>query len=79
MFTLEGRVAVITGGSGSISRAIIRALTAGGMKVAVCTHGIWMAEHTIKDLGEDVAKKCLAVACETGDPADVKEKFAYIA
>lgn len=79
MFTLEGRVAVVTGASGSISRAIIRSLTAGGMKVAVCTHGIWMAEQTIKDLGEDVAKNCIPVACETGDPKDMKEKFAYIA
>jgi 3-oxoacyl-[acyl-carrier protein] reductase len=68
---LDGRVALITGGSKGIGRAVARALAHEGVKLAICARGatdLGAAEDELRSLGSDV----LAVTADVSKPADIK-------
>lgn len=78
MLTLEGRVAVVTGASGCIGKEIVRELVEGGMKAVVCTHGGEAAQRVIEDFPAEIAEHVIPLGCEMNDPADMREKFAWL-
>ena len=63
LFDLDGRVAVVTGGSGVIGAALAAGLTDAGARVAVVARGFDRAEHTASRLGGG-----LAVGADVCDP-----------
>ncbi|PWB44820.1 MAG: 3-oxoacyl-[acyl-carrier-protein] reductase [Candidatus Methylomirabilota bacterium] len=60
---LEGKVAVVTGGSRGIGRAIALTLSAQGAKVAICARSLAAAEKVVAEL-EATGTEGLAVAAD---------------
>jgi NAD(P)-dependent dehydrogenase (short-subunit alcohol dehydrogenase family) len=80
MLSLEGRIAVITGGSGFQGVGIVEALAKGRMTVVMITHNLNRAEEIIESLGE-YGKYCIALSNDNGDDAaidDVYERFGSV-
>ncbi len=80
MLTLEGRIAVMTGGTGFQGEGIVAALAKGGMTVVMITHNMDRATKIIESLGE-YGENCIALSNEKGDDAvidDVYERFGSV-
>src|SRR5262249_8241439 len=72
---LDGKVAVVTGGSRGIGRSIATALAAEGARVAVCARRRADAEKTATEIGHGA----MGAACDVQDYAQVKGFFAEVA
>ncbi len=68
---LTGRVAIVTGGSYGIGRAVAQSLLQEGAKVAICARNAEQLEHTAKELGPEV----LAVQADMSKTADITALF----
>ncbi len=69
---LEGRTAVVTGGSSGIGLATTRALLAEGADVAICGRNAERLERATSLLGAEFAsRRVLAVRCDVTREADV--------
>src|SRR4051812_48811058 len=67
-FGLEGRVAVVTGGSRGLGFALCRELLERGARVATCARGEEQLERAGRRLGRDV----LAIPCDVSDESQVR-------
>jgi NAD(P)-dependent dehydrogenase (short-subunit alcohol dehydrogenase family) len=68
-FDLDGRVAVVTGGSRGLGFALCRELLGRGARVATCARGEEQLERARRRLGGDA----LAVPCDVADEAQVRD------
>lgn len=71
MFDLTGKVAIVTGSSKGIGRAIAEALARAGAKVVVSSRNQEACEEVVKSL-RDEGREAMAVACHIGKRADVE-------
>ncbi|MFH1647707.1 MAG: 3-oxoacyl-ACP reductase family protein [Chloroflexota bacterium] len=70
--SIEGKVALVTGGSGGLGRVHCLSLAAAGCKVAVAAHGhLEKAEAVVKEI-EATGKKALAVKMDVADLTEVQ-------
>lgn len=77
--TLEGKIALVTGGSGGIGKAIAEALAASGAQVAISYSSHPEPAHaTVKEI-EAKGGKAIAVLADVGDPAAVQTMFDQVA
>jgi NAD(P)-dependent dehydrogenase (short-subunit alcohol dehydrogenase family) len=65
---LDGRVAIVTGGSRGLGFAICRELRSRGARVATCARGEEQLERAQRLLGDDV----VAIPCDVSDRAQVE-------
>ena len=84
MKTLEGKVAVVTGGNRGIGLAIARALGGAGARVAICSRDAATLAEAAAQL-EAAGTQCLPVPCDVADPdsadamaAAVLERFEKV-
>lgn len=84
MFNLEGKVAIVTGGAGSLGQGITKGLALHGADVVVTGRTIQTLQETVKKV-EELGKKALAVRCDVTNESDVEslvklvlEKFGKI-
>jgi 3-oxoacyl-[acyl-carrier protein] reductase len=68
---LKDRVAIVTGASYGIGKAVTQCLVQEGAKVAICARGAEQLERTAKELGPDV----LAVQADMSTTADITKLF----
>jgi NAD(P)-dependent dehydrogenase (short-subunit alcohol dehydrogenase family) len=73
-FDLTGRVAVITGASRGIGRAIALRLAAQGATVAVTSRKLEACEVVAAEIRE-AGGSALAMACHIGEPSDIERLF----
>jgi NAD(P)-dependent dehydrogenase (short-subunit alcohol dehydrogenase family) len=77
-FDLTGRVALVTGGSRGIGRAIALRLAAQGATVAVTSRNLESCEAVAGEIRE-AGGTALALACHIGEPADIERVMATLA
>ncbi|MCE2871989.1 MAG: SDR family oxidoreductase [Oxalobacteraceae bacterium] len=77
MSTSTSRVALITGAGTGIGKATAKALLGAGYHVVLSGRNLDKLEKAIQEIG-GTADNCLAVACDVGKPASVKEMFAKL-
>ena len=65
--TLDGRVAVVTGGNRGIGLAIARAMAGAGARVAISSRDAASLEAAAAEL-EAAGAECLAIPCDVADP-----------
>ena len=70
--SLEGKIAIVTGGSKGIGRATALALAQEGVDVAICARGIEDLEDAATEIRNKTGRKVLAVRADMGDPDDIK-------
>jgi len=83
MKTLEGKVAVVTGGNRGIGLVIARAMAEAGARLAISSRDAGSLAHAVDEL-EAAGAECLAVPCDVADPdstdamtAAVLERFGH--
>jgi 3-oxoacyl-[acyl-carrier protein] reductase len=68
---LKGKVALVTGGSKGIGKAVARGLAQEGAKVAICARTRTELEATATDLARATGGEVLAIAGELTREGDV--------
>jgi NAD(P)-dependent dehydrogenase (short-subunit alcohol dehydrogenase family) len=66
LFDLTDKVAVVTGGSRGIGRAVAHALAAAGADVVIASRKLDNCEATAKEIRAESGRDALAVACHVG-------------
>ena len=70
--SLEGKIAIVTGGSKGIGRATALALAEEGVSVAICARGMADLENSANEIRSKTGQKVIAVQADTGKPDDIK-------
>jgi 3-oxoacyl-[acyl-carrier protein] reductase len=77
--SLAGRVAVVTGGSRGIGRAIAEALARRGADVAICYRERADAAREVEQAVRGLGVRALSAACDIRDESSVREYFDRVA
>jgi 3-oxoacyl-[acyl-carrier protein] reductase len=77
MSILENKVALVTGGTKGIGRAIAAALLTEGARVVVCSRHEDEVERCVGDLGRKSAGKIVGRACDVGRYEEVQKLIQF--
>ncbi len=69
---LNGRKALVTGGSRGIGKAIARALAQEGCDVAICARSQEALDATAAELSQETGRTIVPLVCDLLDPASIK-------
>jgi hypothetical protein len=69
-FDLSGKVAVVTGGSRGIGRAVAEGLAVAGADVVIASRKLEACERAAQEIADATGRRTLAVQCHVGDWAD---------
>jgi hypothetical protein len=73
---LTGKVAVVTGGSRGIGRAIVQTLAEAGADVVIASRKIEACESAAEEVRASTGRRAVAVACHVGHWADCERLIA---
>lgn len=76
MIDLRGQIAVVTGGSRGIGRAIAQALADEGVSVAICGRDRLSLNSALREL--NAAGAAVGETCDVGSPEQAGEFFAFV-
>ncbi len=71
-FHLDGRVALVTGGSKGLGRGMAQALGEAGAEIAICSRNGDEAASVAKELTDATSRRALGVECDVTDPKSVR-------
>lgn len=77
--SMEGRHALVTGGSRGIGLAAASALAGAGCKVALCSRSVSEARAAAEEIRTKQRVETLGLGCDVSEPADVKRMFGDVA
>ena len=69
---LNGKTAIVTGGSRGIGKAVARELAVEGVDVAVAARGQDALEATSQELAQETGRRIIAIPADTGDDESVR-------
>lgn len=75
---LQGKVAVVTGGSVGIGLAVARKFAEEGMDVAILARGAERANQEAEQIVKDYGVKAIGVACDVSKPAEIDAAMSTI-
>jgi NAD(P)-dependent dehydrogenase (short-subunit alcohol dehydrogenase family) len=73
---LKGKIAVVTGGSKGLGKAITRALAEEGVSVAICVRGMEELKNTAKEIESETGIKILPVQADMKSIDEIKRLVA---
>src|SRR3954453_12837359 len=76
---LQGKTALVTGGSRGIGKAIARELAREGVDVAIAARARDVLESTAQELAEATGQRIVPVVVDTGDDASVRNMVSEAA
>ncbi len=79
MGDLDGKVAVVTGSTAGIGRAIAAALVAEGVRTVISSRSAPDVERTAAELGETGPGRAAGIACDVRDHDQVRRLMAFAA
>ena len=77
-FDLQGKVAVVTGGSRGIGRAMAFGLAGAGADVVIASRKLERCEQTAADIEAATGRRALPVACHVGRWSDCDELVEHV-
>ena len=75
-YGLEGKVAIVTGGTAGVGRACVEALASQGVRVATCARGIDALQATADEVSKATKTDVFAHRADVTDPDSVKQFVA---
>jgi NAD(P)-dependent dehydrogenase (short-subunit alcohol dehydrogenase family) len=75
---LNGKIAIVTGGSRGIGKAIARELAREGVDVAIVGRDLSALEATGSEIQRETGQRIVAVTADTGNDADVRAMVARV-
>jgi len=69
---LNGKVALVTGGSKGLGRSMAQALAEAGADVAICSRNGAEAEAAAREIADSTQRKVAGIACDVTDPESVR-------
>jgi NAD(P)-dependent dehydrogenase (short-subunit alcohol dehydrogenase family) len=78
LFRLDGRVALVTGGSGGLGLVFARALAGAGADVALLGRRAEAAQAAASAVAEETSRRALAVVADVTDPEQVRAALARV-
>ncbi len=75
---IEGKIAIVTGGTKGIGLAITRALLSGGAKVAICARDVNDLTQITTSLKQAYAEQVIGIKCDVGKFEDVQQLFIEV-
>jgi len=85
LFDLQGRVAIVTGGSMGLGKQMAEALADAGADLALCARKVEKCEETAAEISRSTGKGVMALKCDVSDAGEVQkmvdavvEKFGRI-
>ena len=76
---LEGKVAIVTGGSRGIGKSIARQLAREGVDVAIAARHIRALQETAREISGETSRKVVAISADTGDDNEVEKMIQRVA
>jgi NAD(P)-dependent dehydrogenase (short-subunit alcohol dehydrogenase family) len=73
MGTLQGKIAIVTGGTRGIGRAIVECLLEAGASVVFCSRSAEAVRRTLDELEPKAPGRVVALPCDVRDLAQVRE------
>ena len=73
---LQGKVAIVTGGSKGIGRATAMALAREGSDVSICARGVEDLEEAATEIRSETGRRVLAVRADMTVPEDINHLVA---
>ncbi len=77
MRTLEGKVAIVTGGTRGIGRSIVESLLEAGASVVFCSRHAEAVRRTLAELEPKAQGRVAALPCDVRDLAQVRELVRF--
>ena len=72
LFRLDGKVALVTGGTKGLGRSMAEGLASAGADVALCSRNGEEAGGEAALLGEETGRRTLGVCCDVTEPGEVE-------